>query len=445
MSDGRIRYARNGDVRLAYRILGDGDITLVSAPGWASNVGWFDEPSNLMAAATTMFTRAARVLVFDRRGSGLSDPASRIMTSEERAEDLLAIVDDACVDRFALVATGDAGPSCIEFAARYPDRVHCLVLLSSAARFSQDLPDFPCGFTPEQIADIDERIDTEWGEGLTADLLYGEAANVPGVREMLGRLQRSTLGPSGVRLQWREATTVDVRHLLGSITVPTLVLSRPGDRMVAYEAAAATAAGIPGAQLDQLPAGNHASFDILDVVTEKILGFVTGREDASANERVLQAILFTDIVGSTESLSAEGDARWRNLLDLHDATVDGIVAKFGGRRVNHTGDGILALFDGPTNSVRCALELVAALACLGLRIRAGVHIGECERRGEEWSGMAIHVGARIAALAGAGQVLASRTIRDLCTGSGLVFEDLGPHHLKGVPEDASIYRAKNPR
>lgn len=214
--------------------------------------------------------------------------------------------------------------------------------------------------------------------------------------------------------------------------------------MVPFEAAAAMAAAIPGGQFRALPPGPHSVNDILDLVMAEVIGFVSGKPNASAGERALRTILFTDIVGSTEMLSAHGDAHWRHQLDVHDHVVDSLLARFGGRRANHTGDGIFALFEGPTNTVRCALELVGALALRGIPIRAGVHVGECERRGDEWSGMAVHVGARIAGLATAGQVLTSRTVRDLCAGSEVAFEDLGPHHLKGVPEDASIYLAMNP-
>lgn len=439
MSDGRIRYARNGAVRLAYRILGNGESTLVFAPGWAGNIGWYDEPTNPFATAIQAIASSHRVLVFDRRGNGLSDPSFEIPTVGERAADLLAILDDAGWESPPLMSQGDAGPSCIQLAVSHPDRVGCLIFYASAARFSQKLPDFPWGFTAEQIEDIDHRIESEWGEGLTADLLFGDAADVPGVRETLGRLQRATVGATGIRLQWQEIVQVDVRHLLGKIRTPTLVLSRPGDRMVQFEAAAALAAGIEGAQFHPLPPGPHANFDITDVVAGEVLGFIAGEPVATVQQRLLQTILFTDIVGSTDLLSAHGDAHWHHQMNVHDDVVDGLLAKYGGRRVNHTGDGILALFEGPTNSVRCGLALISALAQFGIPIRAGVHVGECERRGSEWSGMAIHVGARIAALAGPGQLFASRTVRDLCAGSGLGFNDLGPHRLKGIPEDASVY------
>jgi class 3 adenylate cyclase len=443
VDDGRIRYAKNGSARIAYRVFGDGNINVVWAQGWATNVTWYDEPGNLYATAMRMFSSQGRVLVFDRRGTGLSDPVTGMLTPKERAEDMLAILDAAEFERPTLVTTADAGPTSVQFAVAHPHRIQSLVLYASAARFSRQLPDFPWGYSLEEIADIYANIETSWGEGLFGDRLFGATFDLPGVREMLGRLQRVTGGPSSVRLQWEEAMNVDIRDLLGEVTVPTLVMARPGDRMVPFEASAALAAGIPGAQFSALPPGDHVPFDISDMMMAAIFAFSGVAPTAALNERVLKTILFTDIVGSTEFLSAHGDAQWRNRLDIHDNVVDELLAKYGGERAKHTGDGVFALFDGPSNAVRCALGLVGALATRGIPIRAGIHVGECERRGEEWSGMAVHVGARVSALAGAGQVLASRTVRDLCVGSELTFEDIGPHQLKGVPEDASIYLAKN--
>jgi class 3 adenylate cyclase len=214
--------------------------------------------------------------------------------------------------------------------------------------------------------------------------------------------------------------------------------------LVPFEAAAAFAAAIPNARFHSLRAGSHNGFDILDELSEQVLAFISDNPSAPIDERVLKTVLFTDIVGSTEKLSAHGDAHWRSQLNNHDSVVDYTLAKYGGFRANHTGDGVFALFDAPTKAAKCALELAPALATRGIPIRAGIHTGECERRGDEWSGMAVHVGARIGGLAGAGEVFTSRTVRDLSTGSGLVFEGLGPHRLKGLPEDVDVYRVTPP-
>jgi class 3 adenylate cyclase len=224
------------------------------------------------------------------------------------------------------------------------------------------------------------------------------------------------------------------------VRIPTLVLARPGDQLVSVEAAAALAAGIPEAQFRTLSPGAHLPVDIVDEVVSAIVEFVCHCPHDTYSERILTTVFFTDIVGSTEQLSARGDERWRRQLDVHDEVVDNMLAKYGGQRAKHTGDGVFALFDGPTKAARCGLDLVPALATRGITIRAGVHVGECERRGNEWSGLAIHVGARIAALAGPAEVFASRTVRDLSAGSGLLFEDLGAHQLKGLSEGTSVFR-----
>lgn len=274
-----------------------------------------------------------------------------------------------------------------------------------------------------------------------AELFFGEIADIPGFRDLYGRYQRVSASPTMAAWLWQALLEIDVRGILGSICAPTLVLSRPTDRIASPQGAAAMAAAIPGAQFKTLPDGPHSLID--EAVGSAILDFVCGTSAVPVGERVVKTVLFTDIVSSTEMLSAHGDARWRRQLNAHDKAVDRLLEKYGGRRAKHTGDGIFALFDGPTKAARCALELVPALAALGIPIRAGLHTGECERRGDEWSGMAVHTGARIGALAGEGDVLASRTVRDLSAGSGLVFESLGAQRLKGLPEEIDVYRLTN--
>ena len=243
---------------------------------------------------------------------------------------------------------------------------------------------------------------------------------------------------------WQALLEIDVRGILTSIHTPALVLARPDDQVAPFEAAAALAAAMPAARFAALPAGPHSLID--DVLGSAIRDFVAEKPGIHAvDERVLATVLFTDIVGSTEQLSSVGDSTWRQQLDTHDKVVDWLLEKYGGRRVKHTGDGIFALFDGPTKAARCALDLIPALGARGLRIRAGVHIGECERRGDEWSGVAVHIGARVGALAGPDEVLTSRTVRDLSAGSGLQFESRGERSLKGLPEEMEIFRVTTGR
>lgn len=414
-------------------------------PGWVvGNVDTIDEPESPYAHLIDVISRELRLVAWDRRGTGLSDPSTHSLSLDERVDDLGAVLEAIDDERPSLTGTGEGGTVAIVYAAMNPERVKSLALYGTAGRFSQDPPGHPWGFTPAEVAARLVEIDERWGEGALSDIFSGAGSELPGVRAKFGKLQRSIMSPGMARLWWRAIMEVDVRPVLGSIRVPTLVLARPGDRLAPVEAAAAMAAAIPDARFHTMSPGAHNAFDVLHELTEHILRFFAESGGPPADERVLKTVLFTDIVGSTERLSAAGDAHWRFQLDNHDSLVDHIVTRYRGVRANHTGDGVFALFDAPTKATRCALELVPALAAHGLPIRAGVHVGECERRGDEWSGMAVHTGARVGASAGAGEVLASRTVRDLSAGSGLHFESLGLQRLKGLPEDIELFRVTDP-
>jgi class 3 adenylate cyclase/pimeloyl-ACP methyl ester carboxylesterase len=444
VTDGHVRYARNGDVRLAYRVLGDGEIPLVLVPGWVSNVDLYDDPAYPFAPMVEQLARQTRLILWDKRGTGLSDPVTRVPTLDERMDDLHAVLDSAEVDRPALLGMSEGGPMSILFAATFPDQVRSLVLYGTAARFTQDLPDFPWGWSADQVRRAAEMYDKHWGEGVIAAMVRGSSTDVPGLRELFGRYERASASPAMAAMVMKAATEIDVRKILHTVTTNTLVLARPGDQVVAFEASEALAAAMPNAVFRALPPGAHGDLDIDDSLATETLTFLCGPLSSPTSERVLATVLFTDIVDSTEQLSSQGDSRWRHKLDVHDQLVDRSLSKYGGRQEKHTGDGVFALFDGPTKAARCSLELVPALATRGIRIRVGIHTGECERRGEEWSGMAVHTGARIGALAGPGEVLASRTVRDLSAGSGLRFESLGVHQLKGLPEEVDVYRVTTP-
>ena len=383
-----------------------------------------------------------RFVAWDKRGTGLSDPVTRVPPLDERMDDLHAVMDAAGADCASLFGVSEGGPMSVLFAATYPERVRSLVLYGTLARFTPDPPDYPWGIGPDRAAAFQEDIETHWGEGALADAFFGPIADVPGFREMYGRLQRASASPMMALMLWQAVAKIDVRPVLPTIRTPTLVLGRRGDEVAPVAAAAAMAAAIPDAEFRQLPPGPHGLFD--DAMASAILDFVCGASPEEPGERVLSTVMFTDIVSSTALLSAHGDAHWRHELDVHDRLVDRLLSKYGGRRAKHTGDGVFALFDGPTKAVRCGLELVPTLAGLGIHVRVGVHIGECERRGEEWSGMAVHVGARIGAMAQRDEVLASRTVRDLSAGSGLHFDSLGARHLKGLAEETEVFRVSKP-
>jgi class 3 adenylate cyclase/pimeloyl-ACP methyl ester carboxylesterase len=440
-----VRYARNGEVRLAYRIFGESGPVVVWTPGWVvGNVDNIDDPAGPYAPFLDRVSRDLQFVMWDRRGTGLSDPSTHLLSLDERVADLRAVLNAIGDERPSLIGTAEGGPVSILYTATYPDGVSSLALYGTAARFSQELPDFPWGFTSAEIASQLHDIENHWGEGALIELFHGAATDSPGVRELFGKLQRSMMSPSMAKLWWRATMEVDVRAVLGTVRVPTLVLARRGDGLVPIQSGTALAAAIPEAQFHELPLGDHNAWDIIHDLAEHMLRFFIDKLDVPVEERLLKTMMFTDIVNSTEQLSATGDAHWRHQLDAHDNVVDWLLEKYGGQRAKHTGDGIFALFDGPTKAVRCALDLVPTLAARGIAIRAGVHTGECERRGEEWSGIAVHTGARIGALAEPAEVLASRTVRDLSAGSGLTFESLGPQRLKGLPEQVEVYRVTTP-
>ncbi|MDX1885924.1 adenylate/guanylate cyclase domain-containing protein [Mycolicibacterium sp. 120270] len=440
---GGVHYAVNGEFRLAYRVLGDGEPTLVWIPGWVSNVDMMDDPESMFTGFFEQLAEQTRFVAWDKRGTGLSDPVIDVPPLDERMDDLHAVLDAAGAQRPALFGVSEGGPMSILFAGTFPERVRSLILYGTLPRFARELPDYPWGFSPAQIAEFEDEIRQHWGEGALAEAFFGPIADVPGFRDFYGRVQRCAASPRMALMLWQAVSKIDVRPLLSSIRTPTLVLARRGDLVAPPEAARALADAIPAATYQELPPGPHGLFD--DAMASAILDFVCGATHDHNSERVLSTVLFTDIVSSTEMLSAHGDSQWRHELDVHDRVVDRLLSKFGGRRAKHTGDGVFALFDGPTKAARCGLELVPALAGKGMHVRVGVHIGECERRGDEWSGTAIHVGARIGGMAGADEVLASRTVRDLSAGSGLRFESLGPQRLKGFPEATEVFRVTKPR
>ncbi|OBK79528.1 adenylate/guanylate cyclase domain-containing protein [Mycobacterium sp. 1274761.0] len=442
MKDGGVHYARNGSVRLAYRVFGEGDTTLVWIPGWISNADILTDPDMPFQSFLEALSRGNRLVAWDKRGTGLSDPVTHVPPLDERMDDLHAVLDAVGAESAALFGVSEGGPMSILFAATYPERVQALTLYGTMARFTPELPHHPWGFTEAQRDEIIAEIENHWGEGALAELFFGEVAKMPGFLEFYGRIQRFGASPAMCLMLWHALLDIDVSGVLSSVHTPTLILGRAGDAMAPIGAARALASAMPNARFLELPNGPHGLMD--DALATEVVNFVLGRPADESSERVLSTVLFSDIVGSTAQVSTQGDAQWRRQLDAHDRLVDWLVDKYGGRRVKHTGDGMFALFDGPTRASRCGLEMVPALAARGIRIRVGVHTGECERRGEEWSGVAVHVGARIGALAGAGEVVASRTVRDLSAGSGLLFDPLGGQQLKGISDAVEVFRVTAP-
>jgi class 3 adenylate cyclase/pimeloyl-ACP methyl ester carboxylesterase len=434
MKQPETQYARSGDVHIAYQVFGEGDIDLVYTPGWVSNVELIWEIPQPVEAFERLAS-FARVILWDKRGTGLSDPVAAPPTLDDRMDDLRAVMDAAGSERAALCGISEGGPTSVLFAATYPERTHSLVLYGTAPRFTA-APGCEWGWTPQQMRERADDITRNWGKGALLDLFIPGAGADPATVELWGRFQRSCASPGMALSLWKSLGAIDTRPILASVRVPTLVLHRTDEIAIPVQGGRMLAAMIPGARLVELPGNIHVPFmsgdtsHMLDVIEE----FLTGARHPPDSDRILTTVLFTDIVGSTTRAAELGDRRWNELLERHDTVMRRQLVRYRGTEVNRTGDGFLATFDGPARAVQCAVSAADALRPLALDIRAGVHTGECERRGDALSGLAVHIGARVAAMAGAGEVLVSRTVKDLVVGSDLHFTDRGEHELKGVPD-----------
>jgi class 3 adenylate cyclase len=435
------RYAMSGELHIAYQVVGEGQLLVVSDQ-WFGNVDgqWEFPPLQRMLLRLGSFSR---LVLFDKRGTGASDPValSSLPTLEEWMEDLRAVLDAAGIERTALLCGVGATHMGILFAATYPERTTALVLVNGYARISQ-APDYPWGRSAEQISEYVAWIRGHWGDGGLLELLAPSVAADKEIRRLYGRYERQAASPGAAAALTSMRYETDLRPVLPAIRVPTLVMHRADIVRIPPEHGRYLAEHIPGARYDELP-GTDAFLWAGD--PEPLLGeveeFVTGTRRPPEMDRVLATVLFTDIVGSTERAAQLGDAAWKELLEKHDDLVRGELRRFRGREVDTAGDGFLATFDGPARAIRCARAIVNVVSGLGLQLRAGLHTGEVQLAGERVRGIAVHIGARVAGLAGPGEVLVTRTVRDLVAGSGIEFEDRGTQPLKGVPEDWQIYAA----
>jgi len=432
-----IRYARNGDVHIAFTTVGAGPDLLI-APGFIGHqeVGW-EEPS-----VVHFYERLAsfrRVISFDKRGVGLSDPTSTPPTLEECVDDLGAVMDAVACERADLFGISEGGAMAALFSATHPDRVRSLVLYGSFARLLV-ADDYPCGVAAEDLARLLTISDRGWGEGVGLGAWAPSRRDDVRLRQWWARLQRLAATPGMVRGIFALYPDIDIRHVLPSIQAPTLVLHRRDDLMINLGMGRYLATHIPGAKLIELEGTDHLYFTgdanaILDEVEE----FLTGVRHTADPDRVLATVLFTDVVGSTERAVEVGDTRWREFLNAHHAQVRRQLERFRGREVNTTGDGFVAVFDGPARAIRCAIAIRDAVRGLGLTLRAGLHTGEVEIVGEDIAGVAVHLAARVCSCADPGEVWVSRTVVDLVAGSGLAFADRGTHELKGVPDTWQLF------
>jgi pimeloyl-ACP methyl ester carboxylesterase len=424
-------YAKSGDVHIAYQAVGEGLLDLVLLNGAASNVELVWELPEA-AHFLTRLSSFSRLILFDKRGTGLSDRAVGTPSLEERMDDVRAVMDAIGSPRATLFGMSEGGPMSMLFAATYPERTHSLVLYSTFAVPAR-----------ERFEERLERVEQDWGAGALLDRWAPSKAADEGFQRAWARYERQSASPAAMVALLRMNREIDVRHVLPTIRVPTLVLHRRDDGSQPIENGRYLAGCIPGAKFVELPGADHLPWvGDGDGIADEIEEFLTGsRSGAVEPDRVLATVMFTDIVDSTRRAAAIGDREWRRLLGSHDAAVREEITRFRGRAVKNLGDGFLATFDGPARGVRCAAAIAARVRRLGIEVRSGLHTGEIELTEDDVAGIAVHTAARVAELAESGDVLVSSTVRDLVAGSGLAFEDRGSHPLKGLPESLRLFRA----
>lgn len=433
------KYVEVGDADVAYQVLGEGPSDLLFFNGLGSNVetAWEDPGTvDFLRRLATL----RRLILLDRRGTGASDgvPRNAIPTWEEWTEDIESVLNAVGSERVSILASVDAGPIAILYAVAHPERVDSLVLFNTSARYLI-AEDYPIGFTPEALDFVVDFLRKHWGTPEFL-LLAGGAEQDPVRLSALARLFRSSVTPRTAAAQYDYLLrNLDVRPVLPLLRLPTLVLSADNKSFLPMTHGRFLAEHIEGSKFVALPGNDMLIFGQRDLIFDEVAEFLTGTRPVTDIDRVLVSVLFTDIIGSTERASSLGDQRWRSLLDRHDQIVREQLRIFRGREVNTTGDGFVASFDGPARAIRCGRAIIDATSSLGIELRIGLHTGECEVRGDDLGGLAVHIAARIGSLASPNEVLVSGTVKDLVVGSGLEFTDRGEHVLKGVPGSWKLY------
>jgi class 3 adenylate cyclase/pimeloyl-ACP methyl ester carboxylesterase len=426
------RYAKSGDVHIAYQVFGSGATDLVFVPGFISHIeNYWEHPD--LARWLLRLAAFARVIMFDKRGTGLSDPVAEMPSLELRMDDVRAVMDAAGTESAALQGVSEGGALAALFAATYPQRCQRLVLYGAFARFPS---------AAEALKPFFKYADRAWGSGLSLPAWAPSRQNDPTMQQWWGRFERLGASPAAAMAVMRMAAETDVGDIVSSIRVPTLVIHCKDDTLIPIECGCFIARNIPAAQLIELPGQDHLFF-IHEQIGDCIEEFLTGSVSVAESERVLATVLFTDIVGSTARAEQIGDRRWRDLLDAHHASVRRELARYRGTEVKSLGDGFLATFDGPARAVRCACAIAEAVRPLEILVRCGLHTGEIEITCNDVQGIAVHIASRVSALAGAGEILVSRTVKDLVAGSGLHFEERGRYSLKGLLEPMELYAASH--
>jgi pimeloyl-ACP methyl ester carboxylesterase len=430
-----VRYVRNGSVNIAYQMVGGGPVDVLMIPGWTSHllIEW-EEPT--FVRFMERLTSFARLVRFDKRGTGLSDRPPGVATLEERMEDARAVLDAAGLQRAAIFGWSEGGPMSVLFAATYPERTNALILYGTRARFVR-APDYPWGTPPEEQEAASQRLEAAWGRTVMTHLA---GSGDDRFRAWLLRYQQAAASPAAAVALQQANWQIDVRDILSTVHVPTLVLSRRDDPVGPGPAGRHLAERIPGARFVELEGSDHMMWlGNVEALVGEIEEFLTGTRAAHPMDRVLANILLMDVEQSTEQLIRRGDAAWRDALDQLHGIADRRIATFRGRGVDMTGDQIMAAFEGPIRAIRCAEAIQRDAEGVGLRLRAGVHTGEVEQSGDDLRGIAVHIAARIAALAKGNEILVSSTVRDIVAGSGLSFADRGEHLLKGVPGRRRVF------
>jgi class 3 adenylate cyclase/pimeloyl-ACP methyl ester carboxylesterase len=434
------KYVEVGGAEVAYQVVGQGPPDVIYVPGFGHvGVRWEDP---MYAAFLERLASFSRLIHFDRRGTGASDAISdnAMPTWEEWADDVRAVLDAARSERTVVLAENDGGPTGLLFTAMQPERVSALILANTTSRRLR-ADDYPIGFAPEAVDAWVESYKATWGTPDRVVLGFPSRADDPEFRQWLAKVARAAATPKSAAAQIRYIIeSLDARHALPLIQVPTLVLHTKDNLIYSSAEGRYLADHIAGAKFVELPGGDvFVAFSTTGM--EEIIEFLTGERPEVEVDRLLTTLLFTDIVSSTERAAALGDQAWRSLLDAHDRTVRDHLRRFRGKEINTTGDGFLASFDGPARAIRCALAMAEATKQLGIDLHLGLHTGECEVRGDDLGGLAVHIAARVGALAAPGEVLVSSTVKDLVAGSRIDFVDRGEHQLRGVPGSSKLYRA----
>ncbi|MBA2327567.1 MAG: alpha/beta fold hydrolase [Actinobacteria bacterium] len=427
------RFAQSGDLSIAYRVMGEGGVDIVHVPGLLNTLELIKSDAALSDLYQRL-TRFARLILLDKRGTGLSDrlPSDAPPTLEERIDDIRAVMDAVGLDKAVLLGVADGGPVAMYFAAAHPERITALVLRATTPRLRQ-APDWPWGLPPDAAAQMIGDVEREWGTGVVAR--YWGLEDEAEIRR-IAHMEALVGTPRPVAALFRTILDTDVRDIVETIATPTLVVCYPEHPFWPREGQHYLVENIEGARAFEFsgPIGTLGDTPTESAALAELYEeHLTGVRPTPEPDRVLKTVLFTDIVGSTEKAAEVGDRRWHELLDAHDAAIRRELGRFRGQEVKATGDGFLAAFDGPARAIRCAQAISEGAQGLGLEIRAGLHTGECELRGDDLAGIAVHTGARVAALAGPSEVLVTSTVRDLVAGSGIEFTDRGRQDLKGVP------------